>query len=82
MLIFSIAFLGIFKLEEELMRVRYILSEGDAAAFLPSKSHGLLDSFIWLNCVAYVKIDDELMIDGFVCYSVSREVFEDVFGAY
>lgn len=28
------------KLEEELMRVRYILSEGDAAAFLPSKSHG------------------------------------------
>ncbi|KAH6813627.1 TMPIT-like protein [Perilla frutescens var. frutescens] len=28
------------KLEEELMRVRYILSEGDAAAFLPNKSHG------------------------------------------
>ncbi|KAL8538303.1 hypothetical protein ACS0TY_000327 [Phlomoides rotata] len=28
------------KLEEELMRVKYILSEGDAAAFLPSKSHG------------------------------------------
>ncbi|KAG6400747.1 hypothetical protein SASPL_137589 [Salvia splendens] len=28
------------KLDEELTRVRYILSEGDAAAFLPSKSHG------------------------------------------
>ncbi|CAA3001491.1 transmembrane 120 homolog [Olea europaea subsp. europaea] len=28
------------KLEEELIKVRYILSEGDAAAFLPSKSHG------------------------------------------
>ncbi|CAI9087031.1 OLC1v1020994C2 [Oldenlandia corymbosa var. corymbosa] len=28
------------KLEEELFRARYILSEGDAAAFLPSKSHG------------------------------------------
>ncbi|KAK4433212.1 Transmembrane protein [Sesamum alatum] len=28
------------KLEEELTRARYILSEGDAAAFLPSKSHG------------------------------------------
>ncbi|XP_042047112.1 transmembrane protein 120 homolog isoform X2 [Salvia splendens] len=29
------------KVEEELKRVRYILSEGDAAAFLPSKSHGM-----------------------------------------
>ncbi|XP_057800670.1 uncharacterized protein LOC131016102 [Salvia miltiorrhiza] len=29
------------KLEEELTRVRYILSEGDAAAFLPSRSHGM-----------------------------------------
>ncbi|EYU45355.1 hypothetical protein ABFS82_06G011600 [Erythranthe guttata] len=28
------------KLEEELVRARYILSEGDAATFLPSKSHG------------------------------------------
>ncbi|KAL0299790.1 UNVERIFIED_CONTAM: Transmembrane protein [Sesamum radiatum] len=28
------------KLEEELTRARYVLSEGDAAAFLPSKSHG------------------------------------------
>ncbi|KAI5657452.1 hypothetical protein M9H77_26245 [Catharanthus roseus] len=28
------------KLEEELLRARYILSEGDAAAYLPSKSHG------------------------------------------
>ncbi|EYU19720.1 hypothetical protein MIMGU_mgv1a009043mg [Erythranthe guttata] len=28
------------KLEEELVRARYVLSEGDAAAFLPSKSHG------------------------------------------
>ncbi|KAG6384074.1 hypothetical protein SASPL_135149 [Salvia splendens] len=28
------------KLDEELTRVRYILSEGDAASFLPSKSHG------------------------------------------
>ncbi|CAA0817124.1 TMPIT-like protein [Striga hermonthica] len=28
------------KLEEELVRARYILSEGDAAAFLPCKSHG------------------------------------------
>ncbi|KAL8534716.1 hypothetical protein ACS0TY_010667 [Phlomoides rotata] len=28
------------KLEEELVRARYILSEGDAAAYLPSKSHG------------------------------------------
>ncbi|XP_059628871.1 uncharacterized protein LOC132271500 isoform X1 [Cornus florida] len=30
------------KLEEELYRASYILSEGDAAAFLPSKSHGVL----------------------------------------
>ncbi|KAL3837988.1 hypothetical protein ACJIZ3_022579 [Penstemon smallii] len=28
------------KLEEELVRAKYVLSEGDAAAFLPSKSHG------------------------------------------
>ncbi|KAL0382506.1 UNVERIFIED_CONTAM: Transmembrane protein [Sesamum calycinum] len=28
------------KLEEELVRARYVLSEGDAAAFLPSKSNG------------------------------------------
>ncbi|KAG8381641.1 hypothetical protein BUALT_Bualt06G0142700 [Buddleja alternifolia] len=28
------------KLEEELIRAKYVLSEGDAAAFLPSKSHG------------------------------------------
>ncbi|KAL3653776.1 hypothetical protein CASFOL_003457 [Castilleja foliolosa] len=28
------------KLEDELMRARYILSEGDAAAFLPNRSHG------------------------------------------
>ncbi|KAL3521739.1 hypothetical protein ACH5RR_019888 [Cinchona calisaya] len=28
------------KLEEELFRARYILTEGGAAAFLPSKSHG------------------------------------------
>ncbi|KAL3651230.1 hypothetical protein CASFOL_004232 [Castilleja foliolosa] len=28
------------KLEEELVKARYVLSEGDAAAFLPSKSHG------------------------------------------
>ncbi|XP_073131412.1 uncharacterized protein [Henckelia pumila] len=28
------------KLEEELARARYVLSEGDAAAYLPSKSHG------------------------------------------
>ncbi|PIN02781.1 putative membrane protein [Handroanthus impetiginosus] len=28
------------KLEEEIVRARYVLSEGDAAAFLPSKSHG------------------------------------------
>ncbi|CAA2964430.1 transmembrane protein 120 homolog [Olea europaea var. sylvestris] len=28
------------KLDEELIKARYILSEGDAAAFLPSKSHG------------------------------------------
>ncbi|CDP04959.1 unnamed protein product [Coffea canephora] len=28
------------KLEEELFRARYLLNEGDAAAFLPSKSHG------------------------------------------
>ncbi|CAA0831286.1 TMPIT-like protein [Striga hermonthica] len=28
------------KLDEELVRARYILSEGDAATFLPSKSHG------------------------------------------
>ncbi|KAM7463588.1 hypothetical protein LguiA_031709 [Lonicera macranthoides] len=28
------------KLEEELYRARYLLNEGDAAAFLPSKSHG------------------------------------------
>ncbi|XP_075486016.1 uncharacterized protein LOC142525586 isoform X1 [Primulina tabacum] len=28
------------KLEDELVRARYVLSEGDAAAFLPTKSHG------------------------------------------
>ncbi|KAL6527024.1 hypothetical protein OROGR_016114 [Orobanche gracilis] len=28
------------KLEEELIRAGYVLSEGDAAAYLPSKSHG------------------------------------------
>ncbi|KAL6581612.1 hypothetical protein OROMI_007535 [Orobanche minor] len=28
------------KLEEELVRAGYVLSEGDAAAYLPSKSHG------------------------------------------
>ncbi|XP_015070696.1 transmembrane protein 120 homolog [Solanum pennellii] len=28
------------KLEEELFKASYVLSEGDAAAFLPSKSHG------------------------------------------
>ncbi|KAL3524509.1 hypothetical protein ACH5RR_017343 [Cinchona calisaya] len=30
------------KLEEELFKARYILTEGDAGAFLPSKSHGRL----------------------------------------
>ncbi|CAI9087030.1 OLC1v1020994C1 [Oldenlandia corymbosa var. corymbosa] len=33
-------YLLFLQLEEELFRARYILSEGDAAAFLPSKSHG------------------------------------------
>lgn len=28
--------------EEELFKASYVLSEGDAAAFLPSKSHGML----------------------------------------
>lgn len=31
------------QLEEELYRARYLLNEGDAAAFLPSKSHGDLN---------------------------------------
>lgn len=36
-----------FQLEEELLRVRYILSEGDAAAYLPSKSHGFVHYFFF-----------------------------------
>lgn len=33
------------QLEEELFKASYVLSEGDAAAFLPSKSHGMLRVF-------------------------------------
>lgn len=32
-------------MEEELLRVKYTLSEGDAAAYLPSKSHGFVHIF-------------------------------------
>lgn len=66
------------------MRVRYILSEGDAAAFLPSKSHGWLfrfSSFFFLPIVLYVW--KWMRIAGFDCFFCEcREVFEDVFGAY
>lgn len=39
---FSIFVFVLMKLEEELIRAKYILSEGDAAAFLPIKSHGVV----------------------------------------
>ena len=41
----------IFKLEEELLRARYVLSEGDAAAFLPGKTNGLSLCFCAINFV-------------------------------
>lgn len=43
-----------FQLEEELLRARYILSEGDAAAYLPSKSHGLY-TFAFYHIFVYRK---------------------------
>ncbi|KAL6501000.1 hypothetical protein OROHE_025197 [Orobanche hederae] len=39
------------KLEEELVRAGYVLSEGDAAAYLPSKSHG---RFLRIDRTAYL----------------------------
>lgn len=38
-----------FQLEEELFKASYVLSEGDAAAFLPSKSRGMFHFFPLLN---------------------------------
>lgn len=39
-----------FQLEEELFKASYVLSEGDAAAFLPSKSHGMFGFFLCQIC--------------------------------
>lgn len=41
------------QLEEELFKASYVLSEGDAAAFLPSKSHGLFFTLCYCNYYYY-----------------------------
>lgn len=54
------------------MRVRYILSEGDAAAFLPSKSHGrLFGSFLFPPSQLCFYIWKWMRIDGSNCFPVN-----------
>lgn len=50
------------QLEEELFRARYILSEGDAAAFLPSKAHGIAIAFFLVFAVLRSAFEDVLLI--------------------
>lgn len=48
-----IVIICLMQLEEELRRARYVLSEGDAASFLPSKSQGVCGGGV-LCCVSAV----------------------------
>lgn len=73
-------FIIFLKLEDDLVRARYVLSEGDAAAFLPTKSQG---GILLILCCREFILHLKINCDGiYLSFCGYRELFEDVYWSY